>query len=172
VAKITSKDIAHKTDCGWVVIWISTKKDAIESYENILKNARSYHPNADITWVTFQEMLPKSKEIFIWLKRDLSFWDILIVWLGWIFVNIYEDVYMKIAPVSKSDIKMMFENLKWYPILNWARWDIPVDFDSLVDMVFKVMSIFQTFPEINEIDINPAFANENWSIIVDAKFYL
>ncbi len=172
VAKITSKDIAHKTDCWWVIIWIWTKKDAIDSYESILKNARSFHPDAEITWVTFQEMLPKSKEIFIWLKRDISFWDILIVWLWGIFVNIYEDVYIKIAPVSKEDIRQMFKNLKWYPILNWARWDVPIDFESLSDMVFKIMSIFQTFSEIKEIDINPAFANENWSIIVDAKFYL
>ena len=172
VAKITSKDIPHKTDCWWVIIWIATKKDAIEAYENILKNSRSFHPDAEITWVTFQEMLPKSKEIFIGMKRDISFWDILIVWMGWIFVNIYEDVALKIAPVSKNEIKKMFESLKWYPILNWARWDIPVDFESLTDMVFKIVSIFHAFPEIKEIDINPAFTNENWSIIVDAKFYL
>lgn len=172
VAKIVSKDIAHKTDCSWVIAWISTKKDAIEAYENILKNVKNFHPNAEIIWVSFQEMLPKSKEVFLGFKRDISFWDILIVWIGWIFVNVYEDVYMKISLVSKIEIKEMFTKLKWYSILNWARWDIPIDFDSLVDIVFKLMSIFQTFHEIKEIDINPVFANEKWSIVVDAKFYL
>lgn len=172
VAKIASPDIAHKTDCGWVVVWIATKKDAVWAYSDILKSVKSFHPNARIDWITFQEMLPKSKEIFIWLKRDVSFWDLLIVWMWWIFVNIYEDVYMKLAPVSREEIREMFTNLKWYPILSWARWDVSINFDSLVDIVFKVMSIFATFPEIKEIDINPVFANENDSIIVDAKLYL
>lgn len=172
VAKISSPDIAHKTDCGWVIVWISTKENAINAYKDILKSVSSFHPNAEIYWVTFQEMCPKSKEVFIWLKRDISFWEILIVWMWWIFVNIYEDVYMKLAPVTKGQIREMFTHLKWYPILTWTRWDVSINFDSLVDIVFKIMSIFIAFPEIKEIDINPVFANEDDSIIVDAKLYL
>ncbi len=172
VAKIASKDIAHKTDCGWVVVWLATKKDAIDAFEWILKSVKSFHPDAQIDGVTFQEMLPKSKEIFIWMKRDSSFWDLLIIGMWWIFVNIYEDVYMKLSPVGKTEIREMFSHLKWYPILNWARWDTPIDFDSLVDIIFKIMSIFSTFKDIKEIDINPVFSNESDSIIVDAKFYL
>lgn len=172
VAKISSKDIPHKTDCGWVVIWISTLKEAKNAYINILNNVAKFHPDADVTWVTFQEMLPTSKEIFIWMKRDNSFWEILLVWMWGIFVNVYEDVSMKLSPVNKTWIKKMFEDLKWYPILAWTRWDVSINFDSIIDIVSKIQSIFHTFPEIKEIDINPAFANERWSIIVDAKFYL
>jgi acetyl coenzyme A synthetase (ADP forming)-like protein len=172
VAKITSKDIAHKTDCGWVVVGIATLVDALEAYESILENAKKIHPEAEITWVTFQEMLPKSKEIFIGMKRDVSFGDILIIGMGGIYVNIYEDVSMKISPVSRNEIRKMLESLKWYPILRGARWEIGIDFDALIDMVYQLMSVFTAFPEIKEIDINPAFANEHGSIIVDAKFYL
>ena len=172
VWKIASKDIPHKTDCGWVVIWISTLEEAKTAYTNILTNSRKAHPNAEISWVTFQEMLSPSKEIFIGMKRDNSFWEVLLVGMWGIFVNVYEDVSMKLAPVNKTGIKKMFEDLKWYPILNWARWDVPINFDSIIDIVSKIQSIFNAFPEIKEIDINPAFSNERWSIIVDAKLYL
>ena len=172
VGKIASKDIPHKTDCGWVVIWISTLEEAKIAYTNILANSRKAHPNADIAWVTFQEMLSPSKEIFIGMKRDNSFWEVLLVGMWGIFVNVYEDVSMKLSPVNKTGIKKMFEDLKWYPILNWARWDVPINFDSIIDIVSKIQSIFHAFPEIKEIDINPAFSNERWSIIVDAKLYL
>lgn len=172
VAKISSKDIPHKTDCGWVVIWISTLKEAKNAYINILNNVAKFHPDADIAWVTFQEMLSPSKEIFIGMKRDNSFWEVLLVGMWGIFVNVYEDVSMKLAPVNKTWIKKMFENLKWYPILAWTRWDVSINFDSIIDIVSQIQSIFHTFPEIKEIDINPAFSNERWSIIVDAKFYL
>jgi len=172
VWKIASKDIAHKTDCGWVIIWISSLEEAKDAYNNILKNSKEAHPNANIAWITFQEMLAPSKEIFIWMKRDSSFWEVLLVGMWGIFINVYEDVSMKLSPVNKPGIKKMFEDLKWYPILNWARWDVPIDFDSIIDIVSKIQSIFHTFPEIKEIDINPAFSNENGSIVVDAKLYL
>jgi len=42
----------------------------------------------------------------------------------------------------------------------------------LIDIVEKIQEIFVSFPEITEIDINPAFANEKNAIIVDAKLYL
>lgn len=172
VWKIASKDIAHKTDCGWVVIWISSLEEAKQAYISILQNSKEAHPNADIAGVTFQEMLSPSKEIFIWMKRDPSFWEVLLVGMWGIFVNVYEDVSMKLSPVNKPWIKKMFEELKWYPILAWTRWDTSIDFDSIIDIVSKIQSIFHTFPEIREIDINPAFSNEKGSIIVDAKLYL
>lgn len=172
VAKIVSKDIAHKTDCGWVVIGISTLEWVKEAYNNILTNVKKHHPDAEIAGVMFQEMLPPSKEIFIGMQRDINFGEVLIVGMGGIFVNVYEDVSMELSPVSKAEIKNMFTKLKGYPILDGARWDTPVDLDSLVDMVFGVASLFRALPQIKEIDINPAFANEHGSIIVDAKLYV
>jgi len=73
VAKVSSKNIAHKTDCWWVIIWISSLEKAKDAFLNILQNSKKAHPDANISWVTFQEMLPPSKEIFIWMKRDKSF---------------------------------------------------------------------------------------------------
>lgn len=172
VAKVSSSDIAHKTDCGWVVTRISTLKQAKSAYERILKNVWEIEPEANISWVTFQNMLASSKEVFIWMKRDKSFWDILIVGMWGIFVNVYEDVSMKFAPVNKWAIMDMLKTLKWYSILAWARWGVSIDFDKLTDVIIKIQSIFNSFSEIKEIDINPVFSNEKWSIIVDAKFYL
>lgn len=173
VAKISSKDIAHKTDCGWVILWISSLEEAKIAYEKIIKSVKEHHPEAEIQWVTFQEMLAESKkEVFIWMKRDLCFWELLIVWMWWIFVNIYEDVNMKLWPVNKDEIRDMFSKLTWYPILAGSRWDKSINFDSLVDIVFKIQSLFHIFQEIKEIDINPVFSNEKKSIIVDAKIYI
>lgn len=84
------------------MVGVSSKEEALVAYENILSNVKKHHPDAVIDGVTFQEMLPKSKEVFIGMKRDASFGDVLIVGMGGIFVNIYEDVFMKLAPVSKE----------------------------------------------------------------------
>jgi hypothetical protein len=113
-----------------------------------------------------------TQDIFVWLKRDESFWNLLIVWMWWIYVNVLEDVSRRIWLVSKDEIKVMLSELKAYPILKWVRGQIGIDFDKLVDLIFNLQFIFNELTDIKEIDINPIFSDEEESVIVDAKFYL
>ena len=175
IAKISSKDIAHKTDVWWIYFDINSWEDAIKAYETILENVKAKAPNAEISWVIYARQLENNedtREIFVWLKRDDAFWDVLIVWMWGIFVNVYEDVSRRIAPVCKNEIKLMLEQLKGYKILSWYRWEKSIDFDKLIDNIYKMQLIFRDLPEIKEIDINPIFSTSKESIIVDAKFYL
>jgi len=175
IAKISSPDIAHKTDVWWIYFDINSSDEAKKAYLTILKNVSEKEANAKISWVTFARQLDNStsnREIFVWLKRDESFWDILIVWMWWIFVNIYEDVSRRLAPVCKDEIKIMLKQLKWYKILAWYRWEESINFENLIENIFKLQFVFRSFPQIKEIDINPIFANNKEAIIVDAKFYL
>ena len=175
VARISSPDIPHKSDVGWVILNIESKEKSIEAYNNILSNISKNEPQADIKWVTFANMLVKTeltREIFIWFKRDESFWNILIIWMWWIFVNIFEDVSRRIWIISKSEIKTMLTELKFFPVLEWVRGQKWINLDKLINIIFNLQFIFKEFTDISEIDINPIFSDENYSIVVDAKFYL
>ena len=174
IAKISSPDIAHKTDLGGIIFSIKDQEWAENAYNTIIKNVSEKEPKAKLSWVTFARQLNRStfKEIFIWLKRDPSFGDVLVVGLGWIYVNIFEDVQMAIAPVSKTRIIELFKSLKSMPILEWARWEKSIDFELLADQVYKLQTLFSELPEIKEIDVNPLFSNHKESVIVDAKFYV
>jgi acetyltransferase len=113
-----------------------------------------------------------SKEIFVWFKRDISFWDIFIVWMGWLYVNVLEDVSRRIWTVSRKEIHKMLEELNASPILKWVRWQKWINFEKLINIIFNLQFIFKEFNDITEIDINPIISDETESIIVDAKFYL
>lgn len=174
-ARISSPDIPHKSDVWWVILNISSKNEAISAYEKILENIEKNCSGAKISWVTFARMVTKKKntqEIFIWFKRDKSFWNIMFVWLWWIYVNVFEDVSMRIWIVSKYEILNMIKELKSFPILEWVRWQIWIDFEKLIDIVFALQFVFKEFDEITEIDINPVFTDDIESIVIDAKFYL
>ena len=154
---------------------INSKEEAISSYNTILSNIAKNEPNAIIKWVTFANMLVKTdltREIFVWLKRDESFWNILIVWMWWIFVNVFEDVSRRVWLVSKNAIKNMLTELISFPILEWVRWQKWMNFDNLINIIFNLQFVFEEFKDITEIDINPIFSDERDSIVVDAKFYL
>ena len=92
--------------------------------------------------------------------------------MWWIYVNVIEDITRRIWIVSKKEIEKMFSELKSYPILKWIRWEKSINFDSLIDNIFKLQFVFKDLKNISEIDINPIFADENDSIVLDAKFYL
>ena len=175
VARISSPDIPHKTDVWWVILNIDSKDNAINSYNKILKSVWKKAEWALVKWITFSKMVSKSdttQEIFVWFKRDKSFGNILIVWMGWLFVNVFEDVSRRIWIVSKVEIKKMLSELKLFPVLEWIRWQKWINFDKLIDIIFKLQFIFKEFDDIIEIDINPIFSDEKESIVVDAKFYL
>ena len=175
VARINSVDIPHKSDVWGVILNIKSLEEAKQAYKTILENVSKNEPKAVIKWVTFSEMIfrkDNTQDIFVWLKRDESFWNLLIVWMWWIYVNVLEDVSRRIWLVSKDEIKVMLSELKAYPILKWVRGQIGIDFDKLVDLIFNLQFIFNELIDIKEIDINPIFADEEESVIVDAKFYL
>jgi len=52
-----------------------------------------------------------------------------------IFVNIYEDITMKLSPINDIWIKKMLKNLKWYQILSWTRWDKSINFDLIATAI-------------------------------------
>jgi len=172
VAKISSPDIAHKTDVGGIISDITSVFWAIDAYDKILSRVAQLKPEAKIDWVILQAQIPKSREIFVGLKRDKSFWDMLIVGMGWIYVNVYNDVNRSMLPLSQTEITEMFENLQMTPILKWVRWEKAINFEKLSDSVFKLSQLFMDLKEISEIDINPILVNHESAIVVDAKFYL
>ncbi len=175
VARISSPDIPHKTDVWGVILNIKWEEEAVKAYNKILNNIKQKANWALIKWITFSEMAIKSdssKQLFVWFKRDISFWNILIVGMWWIFVNIFEDVSRRIWLVSKNEIMEMLKELKAFPILNWYRWENGINFDKLIEIIFNLQFVFKEFKNIKEIDINPIISDENDSIVVDAKFYL
>ncbi|GEM_PF-5404498 len=175
VAKIASPDIPHKTDVGGVVLDITSLKQAQEVYDSMMKSVVSKKPKAEILGITFGAMgekTPSTREVFVGCKRDTSFGDILIVGIGGIYVNVYEDVQRAILPVSPENIEKMFQKLTGYPLLSGVRGAKPVNFDVLSHITYKIASVFQNIPEIREIDINPLFSDDVKSIVVDAKLYI
>ncbi len=172
VAKISSPDIAHKTDVGWIITDIKTLSAATRAYDKILARVWKLKPDAQIDGVILQAQIPKSREIFVGLKRDVSFGDMLIVGMWGIYVNVYNDVQRWLLPLTQSEIQNMFQNLQITPILKWVRWEKAIDFEKLSDSVYKLSELFVSLPDIKEIDINPILANHESAIVVDAKFYL
>ncbi|USN58424.1 MAG: acetate--CoA ligase family protein [Candidatus Peribacteria bacterium] len=66
----------------------------------------------------------------------------------------------------------MLGELRGSPILAGVRGEAPIDFEKLIDTIFKMQTLFHEFPQIQEIDINPIIVTEHDVWVVDVKMYV
>ena len=160
-AKIASPDILHKSDIGGVKLNIQNKKDLMSAYMAILQNATLHNPEARIDGVLVQPMLPKGIEVIIGVNNDPQFGPMLLCGLGGIFVEIFKDVSLYPAPLSKQEALEMIQSLKGYQLLNGYRGNPEYDIDALADFMVKVAAYAaENKNSLHELDINPVFVYE------------
>ena len=156
VLKIESADIAHKTEAGGVKIGIQDEAALRLGYQEILRNAQSHQPNAIIAGVVVQEMIRGGKEMIVGMSRDAQFGPVIVVGIGGIFVEVLQDVAMRVAPLTKGDALDMIGELKGYRLLQGMRGEPASDIDALAEALCRFSRLAMDAPdEIAEIDVNP-----------------
>jgi len=157
--KILSPHIQHKTDAGCVFLNVSSTKEVEENYEKIINNAKSYDKNARIDGVLLQEMATEGLEVIIGMKKDPQFGPVAMVGMGGIYVEVFNDISLRLIPIKKDDAEEMIRETKLYKIIQGAR-GIKYDMECLVNVILKLSEMVEKQGEIQEIDINPFFLYE------------
>lgn len=174
VMKIMSPDIVHKFDVKGVVLNINNNEEAQHAYNSIVDNVKNLQPDAKIKGVFVTKMIPKGEELIIGLKQDSSFGPVIMFGLGGVFVEIFKDTSLKIAPLSETDIDEMIKEVRAYNILKGARGNKARDINSIKDILRRLSQLAVDFPQIKELDMNPVIALEEGKgcYVADAKIML
>ena len=173
--KIVSPDILHKSDAGGVKVNISDDDAVRESFRTIISNAKSYKAIANIHGVIIQEMAPWGTEVILGSINDPTFGPTMMFGLGGIFVEVLKDVTFRVAPVSKGQATIMFDEIRGKPILDGVRGEAPRDKKSLVDTICRYSFMVRDLKdEISESDANPVLVYEKGRglKVVDARIIL
>jgi acetyltransferase len=156
VLKIDSPDILHKSEAKAIRLGISSKKEILQFYDEILKNAQKYDPNAKINGVLVQEMIQNGSEVMIGMSQDPQFGPTMAFGMGGIFVEVLKDISLRVTPLSKSDAEQMVCEIKGYQILQGVRGKKRSDIEAIVDVLLRVARLAEDWRNtISEIDINP-----------------
>ncbi|MBN1176201.1 MAG: acetate--CoA ligase family protein [Dehalococcoidales bacterium] len=172
VLKIASPDIVHKSDAGGIRLGLETPEQAEQAFDEIMAAARRSYPDADIQGVSVQKMAAPGVEIIIGMSRDAQFGPVLMFGLGGVFVEILEDVSLRVIPVNRRDVKEMIKEIKGYKMLTGYRNLPAVDEARLADMLLAVADFITQYPEIKELDLNPVIAYGDGAVAVDARIIL
>jgi acetyltransferase len=89
--------------------------------------------------------------------------------LGGIFVEIFEDVRAILSPCGKEEINRQLTQLKGYRLLKGYRGKPGISIDLFVEYILRVSALLDAAPEIQELDINPLFAQGESIRVVDVR---
>jgi acetyltransferase len=170
--KIVSPDILHKTDAGGVKIGLNDAKDIRAAYAEIMQNAGTYAPQADIRGVLVSPMANPGTELIIGTKYDDQFGPIIMFGLGGIMVEVLKDVSFRVLPISLLSAGRMIEEIKAYPVLTGTRNTPPRDKRAIKRLLTTCSEVMEAYPEIREMDLNPVIAYEKGLQVVDVRILL
>jgi acetyltransferase len=155
VMKIVSPQILHKSDAGGVRVGLRDAAAVREAFRIITENARRFNPAAEIAGVLVQKMAPAGHEVILGMNRYPIFGPLLMFGMGGIFVEVYQDVTFRLAPIGRLDAREMIRQIRGYQMLDGFRGQPKADQDILEQCIVRMSDLVSDHPEIAEMDINP-----------------
>jgi len=162
VAKIASKDIAHKSETGGVRVGLGSAQDVSGAWTNIMASVREKAPRARIEGLLIEKMAPSGgAEVFVGVQRDPIFGHFLTFGLGGIYVEVFKDVSRRMLPLNEETALEMIRELRSFPILDGARGQPKRDIAALVHLLVQVSEFVKNnAAELDELDLNPVWVGE------------
>jgi acetate---CoA ligase (ADP-forming) len=172
--KVISEQISHKSDVGGVQLNLRNAPAVEEAFDDMLSRIRSSYPEAKIDGVLVQPMVTGGQELILGGRQDPNFGPVVLIGLGGIFVEVLEEVSLRVAPITYREAREMIDELRGAPILKGARGHKPSDLQAVSEALMRLSQLLIDFPEIRELDINPlrVFQENNGCRALDARIML
>ena len=169
VLKISSPDIAHKSDLGLVVVGVAGEAAVRRVYAELLDRAEARAGAAQIEGVLVSGEEAGGVETVLGLTHDEVFGPVVMFGLGGVFTEILGDVAFRVPPVTQADARAMVDGLRGRALLDGVRGSPPVDLDAVVAAVTALGRLaLDLADEVAELDVNPLLARADGVIALDA----
>lgn len=156
VMKLDAPDMVHKTDKGGVRLGIQDRKEATIALKELL----NINENGQVVIQSQSE----GQEIIIGGKRDDIFGPVIMIGLGGIFVEIYQDIVFRLAPIDKEEAFLMLEDIKGKKILEGFRGHPAVNKEALAEILVRTSELLENEEQIKELDLNPVLVSDTSSV--------
>ncbi len=165
--KMNSPDVTHKSDAGGVLLGIPDAAGVREAFRMIAAAAKRI--GARDEGVLVSAMARPGREVIVGVTKDLQFGHAVMVGIGGLFVEVYNDVAFRIVPFAESDARAMIGEIRGSRMLRGLRGAKPSDTDALAALLARVSDLVAGDPGIEEMDMNPVIVHEKGLAIVDSR---
>lgn len=169
ILKVLSHKIMHKSDIGGVEKNLQNAQEVIRGYNKVINSVQKIDPKAQIL---VEKMMPSGIETIIGLIMEPGFGPVVMVGLGGILTELFEDIIFRLAPINLEDAQKAINCLRGNKLFYGYRGESPIDLSSFNELLVKVSKVPQWFSGINQIDLNPVILYETGLSAVDIKVVL
>jgi acetate---CoA ligase (ADP-forming) len=153
--KVIAEQISHKSDVGGVELNLRNEAALAAAFEEMMARIKAAYPQVKPDGVLVQPMITGGWELILGGRQDLQFGPVVLIGLGGIFTEFFEEVAVRVAPITEAEALEMLGSLRGSQILQGARGHKRADVEAVVDALLRLSQLLSDFPEIQEIDINP-----------------
>ncbi len=154
--KISSAQIAHKSELGAVALGLRSGAEVAEAYERVLAAAGGL----PVDGVTVSAMRGGGVELLAGVTVDPIFGPVLAVGLGGVWVEVLRDVSLRVLPVDSGEVLRMLAELRGVELLRGARGQAAADLDKLAAVIVAVgAAALSLGSALRSLEINPLWVN-------------
>jgi acyl-CoA synthetase (NDP forming) len=153
VVKVLSADITHKSDVGAVMIDIADSEALKAATRTILDRVQLNQPSASINGFLVQHMESGLAEVILGFRRDPQIGPVVVLGVGGLLAEIYQDFSVRIAPVGFDEARTMIDEVRGLAILQGFRGHQLGDLHALCEAI--VAMSWLAYVDIVEGEINP-----------------
>jgi len=162
VLKGTGPRLLHKTETHAVVTGLGDEAAMLTAFRQLVSRD-------DVESVILQPMIAGGVELFAGVSFDAAFGHLVACGAGGTTIELLRDTAHRLAPLSRSTVQAMLDEVRAVKRLRGFRGAPPLDESGFRDVVLRLSALLTVAPEIREVDLNPVIvtARETW--VVDAR---
>ena len=168
VLKVVSPDLPHKTEASGVRVGIESNIQLKQILMDMRRNVAAYAPAARIRGWLIEEMA-QGVELIAGALNNPSFGPLVMVGMGGVYAELFQDVARRYAPFSVSDARAMVLSLKGARLLQGYRGASACNVDALAHTISRLSWLIADHAgELAEVEINPLIAGVHETLAADA----
>lgn len=148
--KACSSSLMHKSEGGLVQLNLATNEQVRQAFDRIAKKAPG-----PLEGVLVQEMISGYRELLVGMTRDAQFGPCVVLGLGGVMTEVFQDTAFRMAPVDAAEAEDMIRELKSGALLGPFRGQQPADRKAIIHCLTAIGRIAMEHPGVSEIDVNP-----------------
>jgi len=154
----------HKSDAGGVRLGLA---DAASLGGAFTEMRDRLHP--PLFSVERMASIARGVELLIGVKRDRSFGPIALVGIGGLYAEVFRDLAVALAPVTREQASRLIESLRGAQLLLGRRGRPRLDLEAAAEALSALSRLASAMPEVSEVEINPLLVLETGAVALDAR---
>jgi acetyltransferase len=172
--KVLGEQFVHKSDVGGVLLDLKSEAEVGKAHERLTTLIEQTDPGGKERSILVQRMISEGYEVLVGGKQDSTFGPTVLVGLGGVYVEVFGDVTLRVAPVSEGEARKMFAEIRGGKLLEGVRGQPPADLDTLARVSQRISQLVCDLPQIKELDLNPikVLPQGQGCLVVDCRMVL